>query len=174
MSERKNSATAEPKTEDFVISRSFAAPRRLVWAAFTEAKHLQHWWSPKDFTVTAVKMDLRPGGIFHYGLRAPTGQELWGKWVFREIVAPERIVCITSFADESCKTVRHPFAPDWPLDILSTMTFAERAGTTTVTIRWSPLNVTEAERKGFDIGRGQLKDGFTGTLDQLETYLAKQ
>jgi uncharacterized protein YndB with AHSA1/START domain len=45
-------------------------------------------------------LDLRPGGVFHYGLRSPNGHDMWGKFVYREIVAPERIVFVVSFADE--------------------------------------------------------------------------
>src|SRR5215510_12390691 len=82
------SQSAEQK--EFVISRKLAAPRTLVFAAFTEPERMKHWWGPKGFKVIAATMDLRPGGIYHYGLQAPDGSTMWGKFVYREIVRPER------------------------------------------------------------------------------------
>jgi len=68
---------------------------------------------------------------------------------------------------------RHPFAPDWPLRTLSTITLAERGGKTTITVQWSSFEATEAERKAFDAGHAMMQRGWTGTMDQLDAYLAK-
>ena len=78
-------AQPQTKTEDFVISRTFDAPRDLLWAAFTEADRLKEWFGPKGFSREATKLDFRVGGIHHYLLKAPDGALMWGKWVFREI-----------------------------------------------------------------------------------------
>jgi len=157
---------------DFVISRTFDAPRDLVFRVWTDPDHLKHWFSPKGFTVIHANMDLRPGGVYHYGLRMPDGKEMWGKWVFREIVAPERIVVVQSFSDPAGGFTRHPFAPDWPLETLATKTFVERGGRTTFTLRWAPWNATEAERRTFEAGRPGMQQGWGGTFEQLESYLA--
>ena len=156
----------------FLLSRTFDAPRDLVWQVHTECKHLVHWWSPKDFTVRSCKIDLRPGGIFHYRLTSPEGDDMWGRFVFREVVAPERLVYIVSFSDELAGIARHPMAPFWPLEILSTVTFAEKDGKTTLTVHWEPHAATEEERRAFDEGRASMQEGWTGTLDQLDRHLA--
>jgi uncharacterized protein YndB with AHSA1/START domain len=161
------------KSTDFVISRTFDAPRDLVWQTHTDCNHLKHWWGPKGFTVFSCKIDLRPGGIFHYGLRSPSGQDMWGKFVYREIVAPERLVFIVSFADEKGNAVRHPMSPTWPLETLSTLTFAEKDGKTTLTVRWTPHAATQIERDTFDAGHDSMRQGWGGTMDQLAEYLAK-
>ena len=57
--------------EDFVISRTFDAPRELVWKCFTDPERMKQWWGPKGFKVITSKMDLRPGGCYHYGLQSP-------------------------------------------------------------------------------------------------------
>jgi uncharacterized protein YndB with AHSA1/START domain len=158
---------------DFVISRVFDAPRELVWKAVTDPEHMKHWWGPKGFTPRVAKMDFRPGGVYHYCLRSPDGKEMWGKFVYREIVAPERIVFINSFSDENGGLTRHPMSPTWPLEMLSTFTFAEQDGKTIFTIKWTPYNATEEERKTFDAAHGGMTQGWTGTLDQLAEYLAK-
>ncbi|MBI3664125.1 MAG: SRPBCC domain-containing protein [Acidobacteria bacterium] len=158
---------------EFVITRVFDAPRELVWKAWTESERLAKWWGPKGFTMLVGKLNLRPGGAFHYGMRAPTGQEMWGKFVYREIVAPERLVFTVSFSDEAGGLTRHPLAPNWPLEVLNVLTFAEHQGKTTVTITGIPINATELERKTFEDGHKSMQQGFTGTLDQLADYLAK-
>lgn len=56
--------------------------------------------------------------------------------------------------------------------MLSTVTFSEHEGGTTLTVRWLPLSPTEAERQTFDAGHGSMQQGWTGTLDQLAAYLA--
>ncbi len=156
---------------EFVITRVFDAPRELVWKAWTERERLMQWFGPKGFTMRVATLDLRPGGVFHYCLRSPDGHEMWGKFVYRDIAAPERIVLVNSFSDEKGNLTRHPMSPTWPLEMLSTTTFAEQAGKTTVTVRWSPLNATEAERKTFDISHDGMRIGWTGTFDQLDEYL---
>jgi uncharacterized protein YndB with AHSA1/START domain len=78
-----------------------------------------------------------------------------------------------SFSDEEGGVTRHPMHESWPLEILSTVTFAEHGGKTTLTIRWSPHSATETERNAFEAGRESMQQGWTGTLDQLSEYLAK-
>jgi len=167
------SAAANPKESEFVIARTFDAPREAVWAAFTDPEGMKKWWGPKGFTVIASKMDLRPGGTYHYGMRAPDGSTMWGRFVYREIVRPERIVLVNSFSDEAGGVTRHPLHMDWPLEMLTTFTFADEGGRTRLTVRWVPLNATEAERRTFDAGHDSMRQGWTGTLDQLTAYLAK-
>lgn len=172
MAERNSLATTMAE-KAFVISRAFDAPRDLVWKAYTEADRLKKWWGPKGFTMLQCEIDLSPGGIFHYGMRAPDGSVMWGKWIFREIVAPERLVVIVAFSDEAGGVTRHPFAPDWPLETLGTTTFEEHGGKTTITTHWVAVTPTDAERKAFDGAHDSMRMGFTGTFDQLAEYLAK-
>ncbi|HZP09228.1 SRPBCC domain-containing protein [Methyloceanibacter sp.] len=157
--------------DDFVITRVVNAPVSRVWKAWTDARDLKQWWGPKGHEIVSTKVDLRPGGIFHYHLRSPSGEDIWGKFVYREIVPEQRLVFITSFSDENAGETRHPMAPDWPLKMLSTVTFAEKDGKTTVTVRWSPYEPTPKERDAFEAGRDSMKAGWTGTFERLEAYL---
>jgi uncharacterized protein YndB with AHSA1/START domain len=165
---------AAKASTDFVISRVFDAPREMVWKAFTDPEHMKHWWGPKGFKVIVSKMDLRPGGTYHYCLKAPDGTPMWGKFVYREIIPPQRIVLIGSFSDEAGGITRHPMAPTWPLEMLSTFTFEDQpGGKTKFTVRWSPHNATDEERTAFEAGRTSMQMGWTGTLDQFADYLAR-
>jgi len=158
---------------EFVITRVFDAPRDLVWKAWTESERLAQWWGPKGFAMGVCKLDLRPDGVFHYSMRTPDCHEMWGKFVYREIAAPERIVFTNSFADASGATVRAPFSADWPLEVLNTLMLSEHDGRTTLTLRGAPVNATEAKRRTFEAGRASMQQGFTGTFDQLAAYLAR-
>ena len=166
-------AKTDAAREDFVIERTFDIPRDLMWKMWTDPAHLARWWGPKGFTVSHCKVDLRPGGVFHYGLRAPDGQEIWGKFVYREIAAPERIVFVDSFSDERGGITRHPLHSEWPLEMLTTLLFEDAgSGRIKVTLSWVPINESDAERKTFDDGRGSMTQGWAGTFDKLEHYLA--
>ena len=157
----------------FSITRTFNAPRALVWKAYTDIDHLSRWWGPAGFIWLKGTLDLKPGGVFHYGMRSPTGQEMWGKFVYREIAAPEKIVFVNSFSDPDGNTIRAPFSPQWPLEILNTVLFGEKDDKTTLAMTGMPVNATEDERKMFESMRPSMDQGFKGTLDQLEAYLAK-
>ena len=160
-------------TAPFVISRLLDAPRDKVWRAWTEVERLRQWWGPKGFAVTHCKVDLRPGGIMHYCLRMPDGGEMWGKFVYREIVKPERLVWINSFSDKDGGTTVHPMSPDWPREMLTKVTFEEQGRKTRVTVQSVPVDAsTDIERKTFDEGRDSMKQGWSGTFEQLESYLS--
>ena len=157
----------------FLISREFDAPRARVWQAWTEVERLQQWMSPKGMSVIAAKLDLRAGGSYHYGMRMADGREMWGKWLIREVKRPERLVFVNTFSDAQGGLTRHPFAPDWPAQMLSTITFAEKGKGTLVTVQWQPIEAGAAELKTFDTGRASMNQGWTGTLEQLTDYLRK-
>jgi uncharacterized protein YndB with AHSA1/START domain len=159
---------------EFITSRVFPVPRERLWACFTDAERMKRWWGPKGFTVIAATMDLRPGGSFHYGMKAPDGNIMWGKFVYREIVAPERIAFLNMFSDEAGGITRHPFHATWPLQLLTVFAFDELPGSKSkFTLHWSPFEASEEERKTFATGHDSMAQGWGGTLDQLEAYLAK-
>jgi uncharacterized protein YndB with AHSA1/START domain len=164
-----NTTTFRP----FTISRTFDAPRDRVWRAWTDAEQLKQWWGPKGFLPTHVTNDMRPGGLMHYRLKGPDGTQMWGKWTYRQIDPPQRLIAVTSFSDERGGIGRHPMAPDWPLEMLSTFKFSESGGKTKIDVEWSALNATPAEQQVFDSSHDSCRIGWTGTFDQLEAYLAR-
>jgi uncharacterized protein YndB with AHSA1/START domain len=164
-----NAVDASP----FVLTRTVNAPRDLVWRAFTERECLAQWLSPTGMTVLPEgKLDLRPGGLYHYGLRAANGFELWAKWTFREVIAPERLVYILSFSDPQGGNTRHPMAPDWPMEMLSTITLTEQGERTLITLQSQAINASASEQSAFNAGKSGMTQGWSGTFDQLDVYLA--
>ncbi|MEW6688254.1 MAG: SRPBCC domain-containing protein [Pseudomonadota bacterium] len=156
----------------FVIERVVDAPRERVWQAWTEVEQLKRWWGPKGFVVTHCTNDLRPGGLMHYCLRGPDGREMWGKFVYREIAKPERLVWINSFSDKDKGTTVHPMMPTWPREMHTAVTFEEQGGKTKITVRWVPIEGSnETERKTFDEGRPSMSQGWSGTFEQFDNFL---
>jgi uncharacterized protein YndB with AHSA1/START domain len=164
---------AETQSADFVISRVFDAPRDLVWKCFAEPERMKEWFGPKGSVIVASTMDFRVGGTYHGAMRDPSGRVMWAKFVYREIVAPERLVWVHSFSDEAGSLTRHPLSPTWPLELLTTVTFDDATGgKTNVTLCWSPLNATDEETKTFAAARDGMTQGWTGTFERLADYLA--
>jgi uncharacterized protein YndB with AHSA1/START domain len=156
----------------FIISRTFKAPRDLVFKCWTEPQHMEKWWGPKGVSVQIVRFEPHPGGLSHYCMTTPDGHKMWGKSIFREITPRERIVFVNAFSDEHRGLTRHPMSPTWPLEMLTTITFVDAGpDKTTVTIQWVPISATPEERATFDSGRDSMTMGWTGSLDQLESYL---
>jgi uncharacterized protein YndB with AHSA1/START domain len=166
---------ATSAVEEFRITRVFDAPRDLVYAVWTEAHHLERWWGPKGFSIRVAKLEVAPGGMFHYYLQNPQGVTMWGKWVFRDVAPADRLEFLASFSNEQGETVRAFFSPDYPLEVLSTVTFTDEGeGRTRVSMRGIPVNASEAELRLFGSMAQSMTQGWTGTLDQLEAYLASQ
>lgn len=141
-----------------VITRVFDAPRERVFKAWTEPEQLMRWFAPKNWTTPFCTVDLRPGGIFHFCMRSPEGQNTWGRGVYREIVKPERIVYVDSFADEKGNPVeptRYGASASFPSETLVTITFSEEDGKTRVTLRH---DVAESvpERSGMQQGWNEM------------------
>ncbi len=96
---------------------------------------------------------------------------MWAKFVFREIVPPERLVYVNAVSDEQGNTVRSFFSETWPQEILNTLTLTEQDGQTTLTLRGGPLNASEAELQSFASMLNNVQQGFAGAIERLAEYL---
>lgn len=151
---------------DLIIKRTFRAPRAEVWQAWTAPESLMRWWGPKGFTAPVCKVDLRVGGKYLSCMRSPEGQDFWSTGVYLEIVAPERLVCSDSFADENGNVVpatHYGMGADFPLELQITVTLEEDRGTTRTTLRHAGLPAgTERE---------MCEAGWNESFDKLAEYL---
>lgn len=116
-------ATVEPGGREIVMERDFAAPRDLVFRAYTEQEHVEAWWGPYGFTTTTYEMDVRPGGQWRYTMHGPDGTDYPNRMIYREVVRPERL----SYAHDDDGKGEISF------DV--TVTFEETEGGTRVTMR---------------------------------------
>lgn len=170
MLENKPTATADGT---FVITRVFSAPGHLVWAAWSGAEQMQKWWGPKGCSIKIANFEFRPGGFFHYAMQYSNGPGMWGRFLYRDIAAQERIVWLSSFSNPGCGITRAPFNQSFPLEMLNDVAFTEKAGKTTVTLHARPHGAEPGEVAVFEGMFASLNQGFGGTFDQLEAFLAK-
>ncbi len=139
---------------EIVATRVFAAPRALVFTLWTDPRHIAQWWGPNGFTTTIDEMDVRPGGVWRFVMHGPDGVDYKNKIVYREVVAPDRLV------------YDHVSGPQFQV----TVTFAEQGGKTTVTVRM--LFESAADREKVIMQFGAL-EGLTQTLGRLGDHVAR-
>ena len=144
---------------EITITRVFDAPRALVFKAWTDAAQVAQWWGPKGFTNPVCEVDARVGGALHIHMRAPDGNIYPMKGEFREIVPPERLV----FTNNALDAAGHPIIKG-----LTTVTFAEAGGKTTLTLHTRGSAMTE-QAAGYLQG---MEMGWTMSIDKLEGFLA--
>ena len=155
MATRKNRPATEQAATELLITRVLDAPRSLVFEAWTKPEHLEHWQgAPRGFTVTTHEVDLRPGGAFRVCMRSPEGVDHWLRGIYREIVAPGRLVFTHAWLDTQGKPGK---------ETLVTITLAERGGKTLLTLHQTGFQSVES-RDGH-------KEGWTSTFDRLAEYL---
>ncbi|GAB3165974.1 SRPBCC family protein [Telluribacter humicola] len=159
------------EAQEFIITRVLDAPRELVFKVWTEQEHLVEWWGPKGMNLAVSKLELYPGGMFHYNMEAPNGMKMWGRFIYLDILAPEQILYISSFSDEEGGLARAPFSATWPMEVHNSLTLKEEGGKTVLTQRSIPINATEEEQRTFQGMHKSLEQGFNGTFEQLEAHL---
>jgi uncharacterized protein YndB with AHSA1/START domain len=148
-----------PSEREIVITCSFAAPRSLVFEAWTKPEHLANWWGPRGFTIPEYEMDLRPGGAYRYVMQGPDGSRYPSKGEYREIVPPERLVYTDAFDIKGMPS--H--------ESVVTVTFAEQDGGTFLTAH-TLYNSAESRDAVLEMG---VEAGITETLERLAEYLTQ-
>jgi len=160
--------------DKLVIVRRFAAPRELVWKAYTEIDRLAQWWGPVGFKWLEGSVDLRPGGRFHFGMAAPDGSEMWAKFTYYDVRAPERLAYTVAFSDRQGTTQPAAFDPDFPDEFMNIISLAEEGGETVLTLEGWAVSEDKAELAAYAAMIPNMQQGFGGTFDQLVAYLAKE
>ena len=149
------SAATEPADKVLVITRTFDAPRSLVFQAWTQKEHLDHWCVPRGFTILDSEGELRPGGRWRCRMRSPDGAEYRVGGTYREIVQDELLVFTHAWENEDGKPGH---------ETLVTLRFADQAGKTKLTFRQATFESAES--------RDSHAGGWNECLDRLSEYLA--
>jgi len=148
-----------PPARELVLTRLLAAPRDLVFRAWTDPRHVAQWWGPAGFTIPLCELDPRPGGAMRIDMRGPDGVVYPMTGVFHEIVVPERLVFTTrALADEAGQP---------QLEARTTVTFVEHAGQTQLTLH---TVVVKAGPGAADALAG-MEPGWNQSLDRLVGHM---
>ena len=142
------------------ITRTFDAPRDLVFKAWIDPKQLAQWWGPHHFTNPRCEIDARPGGAIHIDMRGPDGTVYPMKGEVKEIVKPERLVFTSMPIDDKGNAL---------FEVLTTATFTERNGKTTVSINAHVVRTVAPEAEQMLAG---MEAGWTQSLERLEEYIS--
>ena len=144
--------TDSPETE-LIITRIFDAPPSLVFKAWTQPEHLVRWLGPTNFSASAVRLDLRPGGAWSAVITSPEGKSHGMAGVYREIAPPERLAFTFAWDEE-----------DAPQTLIA-LTFRERGGKTEMTFRQTGFRSVES--------RDSHRSGWNQCFDKLPGFLAQ-
>ena len=145
---------------EIVLEREIAAPRELLWKAYTTPEYIERWWGPRKYQTVVVELDLRVGGRWRYLNRAE-GKEHPFTGVFQEIVKPERLVTTFIYDVEGAR--------DFPgLDIAI---FEDLGGGRTNLITKSKFPSLEALQQAVNSG---MESGWVETLDRLEELVVRE
>jgi len=159
MAANNASSSAAPAAPDreLIFTRLFDAPRELVFEAWTDPKHVAKWWGPQGFTTTISEMDVRPGGIWRLVMHGPDGKDYKNRIVFLDVAKPERLV------------YKHDPEPgSEPVTFQVTVTFADEAGKTRLTMR---MLFPSAAARDHVVEKYGAVEGANQTLGRLAAYL---
>ena len=155
---------ATPSNPDSVkrevkLTRTFDAPRSLVFKAWVDPKHLASWWGPHGFTNPVCEADAKPGGAIRIDMRAPDGAVFPMTGTFHEVTPPERLVFTSVAVGEGGKTL---------IKAMNTVTMTERDGKTTVTL---DARVLELAPEFAEAAAG-MEEGWSQSLERLAAHVS--
>jgi uncharacterized protein YndB with AHSA1/START domain len=149
---------AKNKSNEINIVRTYDAPVKVVWDAWTDPKKAAKWWGPRGFTITTHSKELKVGGIWHYTMHGPDGTDYPNKTLYHEVEKYSRLVYDHGGNDEQAPLFR------------VTVTFEELGGKTKMdmTMTLPTPEAAEETRKFIK------KAGGNATWDRLAEYLTKE
>ncbi len=145
------------------VVADFDHPVEKVWALYADPRKLERWWGPPTYPATVVRHELAPGGVVHYFMTSPEGEEFHGRWDVEQVEEPNRFVAIDRFATADGE-------PDLNLPTTQmTYTFhATERGTRLECV--SSYASLDDLQKVLDMG---MEEGLTGSMGQMEAVLAE-
>lgn len=148
-----------PSDREIAMTRSFDAPRNLVFEALTKPDLVRQWLlGPDGWSMVVCDIDLRVGGTYRYEWRHADGREMAMGGTYREIVPPERLVTTEKF-DESW----------YPGEAVGAISLVEEDGRTQLT-----LTVTYDNKEARDaVLKTPMEDGVAAGYDRLERLLQR-
>ena len=145
-----------PTERELVMTRVFNAPRHLVFDALTRPELIRRWYGPAGWSMVVCEIDLGVDGAWRFVSRRPDGKQIGQRGVYREIVAPERLVNTESWEDWN------------PGELLVTTILVEHAGTTTLTM----TSLFPSQEVRDMLIKSGMTSGAAETYDKLAACLA--
>jgi uncharacterized protein YndB with AHSA1/START domain len=142
---------------ELLISRTFAAPRDVVFHCWMDEEHATQWWGPRGFTATSFYAEAEPGGRWRTCMKSHEYGETCSQGVFREIVENEKLVYTWAWEDDAGKPGH---------ETLITIDFVDEGEQTRMHFRQGPFESAE-DRESHD-------GGWNECFDKLDEHLARK
>ena len=155
----------------YVLDRVFDAPRELVWRTWTDPELLTRWYGPNVETIVH-RHELKPGGLW-LGEMQWGGKSNYQRVEFTEVRPPERLVWLHSSSDAAWNIIPSPMMADWPLVLLTTVTFEEDGDRTKLRLTWVPHEASAAEISCFTAAIDGMDKGWGAGMKLLADLLAE-
>lgn len=158
------------------LTRYFNSSKEEVYQAFTTSESLQQWWGPAGFEMKVKTFEFHLEGLVHFVLKGKDGNEMWAKWVIKDIKESSKLQFINSFSNEAGETIKAPevpFGANWPLEMIVDLEFYVEDGKARIDLVSFAHNASDISKQVFEENIGNMERGFGGTFDQLEKYLSK-
>lgn len=155
----------------YVLERIFAAPRELVWHAWTDPALFARWYGPNIETIIH-QQDLRVGGVCLVEMRMGGGSS-YQTLTYLDVAPPARLVWLNSNADQSWKVAANARMPDWPRTLLTTVRFDQDGAETRLRLEWTPHEASAAEIACFAAAMNNMGMGWGAGMDIFAAILAE-
>ena len=155
----------------YVLDRLFPAPPETVWNAWTTPDLVSQWYGPGVETVIH-SMEVRPSGLWLVEMRWG-GQGHFQRAEYTEVEEHARLVWLHSSADAEWNVIANPMMPDWPRQLLTTVTFEAEGDGTRVKLIWEPYEASDAEVACFAEAMAAPGQGWVKGFDLLEEMLSQ-
>ena len=147
-----------PSDREIVLTRTFDAPRRLVFRAMTTPEHVRQWYGCDHMTLIACEIDLQVGGAYRFTMRGPDGVDHTMRGIYHEIAPPDRIVFTEAYVTEGLTCD----------EAMVTSNFVESNGKTTLTV-----TVRHKSRENRDMHlKSGMENGAGESYDRLAAVVA--
>ena len=154
---------------EYVLERTFDAPRHLVWKAWTDREMLSHWYGPGVDTIIH-ELDVRPGGQCLIEMKWGENS-MYQRVDYTDVEFPARLVWLQCVSDNLWNTIANPMMPSWPVWLHTAVTFRENGDMTDVQLIWQPHEASEDEIANFSRSIYQLDKGWQKGMSLLEQML---
>lgn len=140
------------------LTRAFAAPRALLWQAWTDPEMMARWFGPRQFTVPVCELDVQEGGVLRIVMRGPDGNDYPMKGVFLDVAPPERLVFSNIALDIDGNHL---------LEGETSVTLTEQGGKTILTMKSRMVGMAPIAPQML----AGMEAGWTQSIDKLEELL---
>jgi len=155
---------------DLTIEHVFTSPPKDVWRAFTDPVLLAHWYGPGIETIIH-KLDVKPGGFWLNEMKFGEKSDL-SRMEYQEVTDQKRLIWHHASADRDWNITANPMMPNWPMLMLTEVTFEPSGTGTTLTLTQSPMDASAEESATYAQMAPNMVKGWTMGFEMIDGLLS--